>query len=110
MNKKGFTLSELLGVIVVLAIIITIATASIASIINRSKNRVSKEMEDTLKDAAVTYAIDNRLSSPTIINVSDLDSAGLFEDKTGKCSGVTSIRISYANHDYVVELEGHCNN
>ena len=40
MNKKGFTLAELLGVIVVLAIIVSVAGISAVSIMNKSKNKV----------------------------------------------------------------------
>ena len=110
MNKKGFTLAELLGVIVVLSIIITMATISVVSIINRSKNRINKEMEENLKDAAVTYAIDKNIENQTL-TVETLKSVGLFEDSKDKCEGV-SVTVVYDKniHDYTATLNGHCDN
>ena len=58
-NKKGFTVVELLAVIVVLAIVITIATSSALGILNKAREGTSREMRGSLADIALTYAIDN---------------------------------------------------
>lgn len=58
-NKKGFTLVELLAVIVILAIIITIASSSVFAIINHVKKSTSEEMRKSLGDIAITYVLDN---------------------------------------------------
>lgn len=58
-NKKGFTLVELLAVIVVLAIIITVASSSVFAIINHIKKETSEEMRKSLGDIAITYVLDN---------------------------------------------------
>ena len=51
MNKKGFTLTELLGVIVILSLLTLISGVAITNIVKDSK----KELTDTQKEA-VLYA------------------------------------------------------
>lgn len=55
MNRKGFTLVELLGVIVVLSIVLSIASAGVISIINNSKNRSEKIFVDKIKGLIDDY-------------------------------------------------------
>ena len=104
MNKKGFTLTELLGVIVVLAVIIGIAGMSATSIMNKSKNRLYCEMHDNLKDAAIAYALANRdkntYNIPTSVTVGTLISEGYFEDDKGYCNKGAKITLSKTDMDY----------
>ena len=61
MNKKGFTIIELLAVIVIIAIITTIASVGIGSI----KNAINKNLLETKKDVVIAgaklYGQDNRV-------------------------------------------------
>ena len=57
MEKKGFTLVELLVVIAVIGIIMTVATFSVVGILNREKNKLLDEMEKNLKEAAKAYIV-----------------------------------------------------
>ena len=59
MNKKGFTLVELLATIVVLIIIIGIATTSALSISARTKKRMYETKVGLILDAAKLYAQDH---------------------------------------------------
>ena len=59
MNKKGFTLAELLGVIVVIAILSTIAVISVNYITNNSKESLYTNYESTIESAVRNYFIDN---------------------------------------------------
>ena len=126
MNKKGFTLSELLAVIIVLAVISLLAGFSISTMINRTKKRAVNETTESLKDAAVTYALENRYfkkdgmddctkeKKQCNITVSDLEYGGYFKDDRGLCGDVEQIIIElknidscYSNNckkDYVVTL------
>lgn len=113
MKKKnsGFTLVELLAVIVLLAIVITIASSSVIGILNKSKKNMSEEVRNNLKEAALAYALEtirlepcgvtfskeifeeqniNNLNSNTNcfkrITVDEVKKSGLFEDERGFCN------------------------
>ena len=58
-NKNGFTLVELLAVIVVLAIIITIAVPSAISISNKIKAKMEDTKRQMIVDAAKLYGQEN---------------------------------------------------
>jgi len=60
MSKKGFTLVELLGVIVLLGVIIGIAVPSVMAINNViHKNMLEKKLE-VIEHAAILYGQDNK--------------------------------------------------
>ena len=64
MNKKGFTLTELLGVIVILAIIAIIAFPSVLGLLNNSQNETDEAMQNFAITAARSYVNDNMDSYP----------------------------------------------
>ena len=85
-NKKGFTLVELLAVIVILAVVILIAvTAVIPRMNNAKKNAFVDEAQAYVKaaqEAAVAYQVDNPGgSAPTCVKVSYLN--GNYIEKKG---------------------------
>ena len=108
MNKKGFTLPELLGVIVVLSVIIGIAGMSVLSIMNKTKNKTFKEMEDNLKDAAITCYLD-RGKTEECDTASKLINAGYFEDNKNYCNNV-ELTIIDDDNDIVATIIGKCGN
>ena len=57
MNRKGFTLVELLAVIVVLGTLITLATVATLTLIQRNKDRAVAENIENLKDASISYVL-----------------------------------------------------
>lgn len=59
MKNKGFTLVELLAVIVILGVLATIGTMSVTSIMNTSKKNMYCEKINELEYAAKEYAIDH---------------------------------------------------
>ncbi len=63
--KKGFTLVELLGVIVILGLIAMIAIPTINSALNDSRQRAYDEQVDTIEDTARTYMSKNSLKLPS---------------------------------------------
>lgn len=54
-NKRGFTLIELIAVISILGLLMTLAATSIAKTLNESKENLLQEQIKSLKDTAITY-------------------------------------------------------
>lgn len=86
--KKGFTLVELLGVIVILGLIATIAIPIINSSINSSKLKAYNEQVKTIEKSGQTYMSKNSLKLPSqtegkecCIKVSTLQKEGLLTDE-----------------------------
>lgn len=59
-NKKGFTLVELLGVIVIMALLVAIAVPSTISISNRLKVKMYCSKIDSIETAAQLYGEDHQ--------------------------------------------------
>lgn len=97
---------ELMAVIVVIAIVISVAAASINGASKSARQKTSEEMRGNLKDAAIMYVLDSKeihlkkcddnfseTDSSTwgncaeSIDVGKIISEGLFEDTKGYCSG-----------------------
>lgn len=55
MNRKGFTLVELLATITILGIIVTIGGVSISRIIKNAKDEEYKQLVSSIKNAAEIY-------------------------------------------------------
>lgn len=62
LNNKGFTLVELLAVVVILVVIMTIALPNISSSIERNKKKQNEALEKVIISAAELYVSDNRNS------------------------------------------------
>lgn len=116
MKKKnsGFTLVELLAVVVILAVVITVASGTVISIINKSKKNMARDVRESLAEAAVTYVLGNSYLSvcsdactinsdeefntlvngtnstcigcTKIVTVQELIENGVFEDSRGFCN------------------------
>ena len=71
MNKKGFTLVELVATIALLGIIAIISFVSINGVINQSKVDNCKSLVGNIKSAAKEYVSDNRykLNSYNDLNI-----------------------------------------
>ena len=75
MNRKGFTLIELIATIVLLGIIASISFVSINAVINKNKNNNCKTLINNIKTAANEYVSDNRyknISKELVIYASTL--------------------------------------
>ncbi len=70
-NKKGFTLVELLAVIVILAILITIAVPSTISISNRLKKNMYCKKIDSIEVEAKLYGEDRKDGFSERLTLSD---------------------------------------
>ncbi len=113
MNKKGFTIVELLVTITLLAIISTIAAISITSFINKNKENNYEILKNTILEASKEYVTDNRYgnidSSITAQYLLDNHyiTSGLTDPKTGKNIDLNSVvvTITYQNKNYTYEIK-----
>ena len=86
MNKKGFTLAELIGVIVVLALICLVSVPAIASVLKTNKKSLCKTQLNNVLEAARNYASENLLAMPTndgdskTITIQDLIDNGFIDE------------------------------
>ena len=83
MNKKGFTLVELLAVIVILALIAIIAFPNVTKLIKGAKKDTNtvqfSVIKETLKDYIAEHAA--TLNDGDQVCISDLKADGLLENK-----------------------------
>ena len=77
-TKKGFTIPELLAVIVILGVLITIAIGSYNGISNRMKQKTLENKLNYYKEAAYEYANDAEIDSETI-TIGYLGELGYFD-------------------------------
>lgn len=113
MNKKGFTIVELLVTITLLAIISTISVISITSFINKNKENNYEILKNTILQASKEYVTDNRYgnidSSITAQYLLDNHyiTSGLTDPKTGKNIDLNSVvvTITYQNKNYTYEIK-----
>ena len=81
-KEKGFTLVELLAVIVILGIIVAIAVPAIGNIISKAEDDADKAEVQLIVDAARLYEIQSDHSVP--VTVAELKTAGYLEERNGE--------------------------
>ena len=86
MNKKAFTLIELLAVITILSIIILIVSISVSDMLKESKQELSEAQIKSIKEATKSWSSDNMDILPTnndcsFILLKDLKDNGLLDSK-----------------------------
>ena len=92
-NKEdGFTLVELLGVIVILGIILAIAIPGIGNIVENARTNTEKHQEELVVDAAKMYVLDKNITvtgTEKTITSDELVTAGYLEKAPTKVYTVT---------------------
>lgn len=113
MNNKGFTLIEVLAVIVLLVIIMVIAAPNITKQINRKEKEEQNLLNEKIENASMLYVskyyLDDILS-PSFVSISftlkDLQEDGLINiNKNGNCKNVISKDIIVYNFDNVIKYD-----
>lgn len=107
--KKGFTLVELLGSIVILAIIALIAFPAVLNLLTSSQNKIDDGLKNYVEEAARSYVSDHvndypKDSSDRKIDVITLKNDGYisetnFENNKSIQSGC--VKVSVKNNNYV---------
>ncbi len=110
-NKKGFTLVELLAVIVILGLIAVIAAPLVLGTINSSKDSLSKEQKNRIIEAAKIYAVKNGHCG--CVTIADLHSGGFIESedianpKDGSNFG-GGVKLEWKDNQYVYSYDSSC--
>lgn len=102
LNKKGFTLVELLAVIAILAILIVIMVPGVMSLFNKGKkNTFLTEAQSVYKVAEETYLLEVPTSAKTFCNIIDTKHAS---DSTSIGSG-NAEKLSLGGIDTMVSYK-----
>ena len=83
-NKKGFTLIELIAVIIVLSIIALIATPIVTGIMESSRKKAYDNIVTNIEDSAYKYSIYNNLGYSELykpLQLSEIQNSGYLESK-----------------------------
>ncbi len=62
MNKKGFTLVELLGVLVILSLLVLVSIPIVNNIVKNSQKQIHESNIDTILDAAYEWSLDEDMN------------------------------------------------
>lgn len=89
LNNKGFSLVELLAVLVILITILTIAIPSITSSVERNKDKLYQKKKDLIEAQAETYVnlyknkidYDGFMNGNCTIDINKLKEVGLLTDE-----------------------------
>ena len=116
MKNKGFTLAELLGVVIILGVIATIATISISNNMKNSKEELYNVQINNIISGAKKWANENVFSLPVndgesiTLTLLQLKQAGCVEDditnpKTNELfSDSLQIKITKVDNNYKYEV------
>ena len=116
LNNKGFSLVELLAVMIILSIILTVAIPSITSSLSRSENKQLEAQKENIKAIALiklkrsSFARDedynkfNRETSACKVFISDLIRLGYVPEKVGKDKkgDLIKVCVGYENKEFKV--------
>ena len=116
-QKNGFTLLELLGVIVILVLLVTMVSPIIQKEVKKSQKTINEAQIENIKAAANDWAIDHPDSLPTVegrsitITLSTLQdgwyiSENLKDTKTNtEINGNLQITITYEKKHYTYQVK-----
>ena len=98
--NKGFTLMELLGVIVILALLMILLVPNVLEQINNKKGEVSKAEEETIKAAAELYVDEHPNETFACVCIKTLKDAGKLSDN------ITNVLTGEDYKGYGVIMDG----
>lgn len=120
-NNSGFTLVELLGVIVIIGILATVAGLAVFQIIHNQQEKLLEDQIATLKDTAVTYVLSketylescgnaldtNNPDCYVNVSINDLIEEVFFENRGDICDTNKSVIVYKRTEGLITELESY---
>lgn len=107
-SEKGFTLVELLAVIVILGVILAIAIPAIGSVINKAEENTANNQDELILDAARLADVNGQFESSTT-TIQDLIDNGYLEDfdseNTETIRSLTDVIYKNSDNIYGFEAE-----
>ncbi len=105
LNKKGFTLVELLAVIVVLALLMVVATTSIGTALNNAKKKAlvtetQKVLKQKFEEEQSKIILDASYTAPTATVVTDGDFK--YKITFNNSAQITSYCVEYPGSKYSI--------
>ena len=124
MNKKGFTLVEILAVLVILSLLLILTVPSIKNALTNGKNKINEINKKQIEDAAkiivneviycnITENAKKALGDETscsiaktkLINGVNIDLKNLeLDDKSSKCSGTINVKIDSETYKETIDM------
>lgn len=112
--KKGFTLIEVIGILVVLTIVFSITFPVVTSVLNNSKEKLYKDQIELIESAARSYAIEHGIEDTagyfvTLTALRDgdyLESDDLYDPRSNTLlEGCVLIEFDSASFSYTVTYQ-----
>ena len=122
MNKKGFTLVEILAVLVILSLLLILTIPSIKNALTNGKNKINEINKKQIEDAAkiivdeVIYCNMTEITKKALgetscsiaktklINGVNIDLKNLeLDDKSSKCSGTINVKIDSETYKETID-------
>lgn len=104
MNKKGFTLVELLATIGILVLMSVVIGTNIVSILNSTKEENKKNDKAVIEKAACVYVDSNACSNcerKTSVTVQELIISGLISEEEYKDQSSKTVAITRTNNEKI---------
>ena len=81
MNKKGYTLIELIGVVVILALMVLLLANLSNKAIKEAKQKTNKQCEENAIMAAQNWVLDNKdkIENTKLVSIQELQNEGYLE-------------------------------
>ena len=103
-KNKGFTLTELLAVIVIIAILSVAAISGYSTMTRNSKKKTYESKVGEIENAAIKFAKDANLRSSTTISVNKLVVEGYLQPDESTETGLASISNPVNNENMICNL------
>ncbi len=104
MNKRGFTLTELLAVIVIISILSIGAISGYTTMSKNSRKRSYESKVSEIENAALKYAKENNITTSSTISVNKLVVQGYLQPDEATDQGLASVINPQNNENMICNL------